>query len=292
MNPGGWQQPAAPAPAMREGDGYARMERALDWLAANFQRQPALAETAAVAGLSEYHFQRSFSCWVGLSPKKFVQVLTLERAKAALREASVLEAAYAAGLSGPGRLHDLFVQLEAVTPGEYRGRGRGLVIAHGWYPSPFGECLLLHTTRGVCGLAFAAGRGRGAVFESLRAGYERARFVPDEGAGETLVRRAFTPDGVGTQAPLRLLVRGTPFQVRVWRALLALPRGALTTYESLAAHLGTPAAARAVGRAVACNPVAWLIPCHRVIRKSGLLAGYRWGAGRKLAMLSLETGGA
>ena len=281
-----------PAPAAREDDTL-RVERALDWLSRNFERQPSLAEAASRAGLSEYHFQRLFRRQVGLSPKKYVQFLTLERAKKVLaRSRSVLDAAYDAGLSGPGRLHDLFVNIEAMTPGEYKHRGHGLTIRYGTHPSPFGQCLILRTARGVCGLAFSAPERGDEALAELARGFEAATFVEDAGATAGVARKIFdAADGGNDGDGVRLHLRGTPFQIKVWRALLAIPPGCVASYGDLARRIGMPRASRAAGTAVGSNPVAWIIPCHRVIRASGVLGGYRWGRGRKLAMLSMETGG-
>ena len=283
--------PHAPVP---RGDEAARVERALEWLSRNFERQPSLAEAARRAGLSEYHFQRRFRRQVGLSPKKYVQFLTLERAKEMLVQSrSVLDAAYASGLSGPGRLHDLFVNVEAMTPGEYKRRGQGLTIRYGVHPSPFGQCLIMRTGRGVCGLAFTAPARRGETFAALARGFEAATFVEDAGATAGIARTMFgEPAGGDGPTGLTLHLRGTSFQIKVWRALLAIPPGCVTSYADLAHRIGAPGASRAAGNAVGANPVAWIIPCHRVIRASGVLGGYRWGGGRKLAMLSLEAGGA
>ncbi len=277
------------APGGRE-DEASRVECALDWLSHNFERQPSLAEAAGRAGLSECHFQRLFRRQVGLSPKKYVQFLTLERAKKVLAQSrSVLDAAYDAGLSGSGRLHDLFVNVEAMTPGEYKHRGRGLTIRYGSHPSPFGRCLVLRTARGVCGLAFAAPERSEEALAGLARGFEAATFIEDPAATAGIARAIFAAGAGGDGIGLHL--RGTPFQIKVWRALLAIPPGCAASYGGLARRIGTPGAARAVGTAVASNPVAWIIPCHRVIRASGVLGEYRWGKGRKLAMLSLEAGG-
>ena len=277
------------APASSDDD-PSQIERALEWLSRNFERQPSLAEAARHVGLSEYHFQRRFARQVGLSPKKYVQFLTLERAKEALAKSrSVLDAAYASGLSGPGRLHDLFVNVEAMTPGEYKHRGEGLTIRYGMHPSPFGQCLIMRTDRGVCGLAFTSPARRGEVFADLARGFESAVFVEDAGAVAGVAAAIFgAPAGAGG---LVLHLRGTPFQIKVWRALLTIPSGCVTSYGDLAHRVGAPGASRAAGNAAASNPVAWIIPCHRVIRASGVLGEYRWGRGRKLAMLSLEAGG-
>lgn len=267
---------------------YQRMADTLAWISRHFEEQPTLADIASRAGASSYHFQRLFTRWVGLSPKKYVQHLTLEHAKASLDASqSVLGAAFAAGLSSPGRLHDLFVNVEAVTPGEYKQGGAGLVIRHGVHDSPFGPCLLMHTPRGICGLAFidAADDGRGLACMAAR--WPNATLRADPEPGEALAARIFAPRG-NRDDPLSLLLHGTPFQIQVWQALLRIPRGAVTSYEALASYIGKPKAARAVGTANGANPISYLIPCHRVIRKSGTLGGYRWGLGRKLAMLSQE----
>ena len=280
--------PHAPDP---RGDEASQVERALEWLSRNFERQPSLAEAAGHAGLSEYHFQRRFRRQVGLSPKKYVQFLTLERAKEMLAQSrSVLDAAYGSGLSGPGRLHDLFVNVEAMTPGEYKHRGRGLTIRYGAHPSPFGQCLIMRTARGVCGLAFTSPVRRGEALAALARGFEAATFIEDAGATADVAGTMFGEPSGGDGIGLHL--RGTPFQIKVWRALLAIPPGCITSYGDLAHRIGAPGASRATGNAIASNPVAWIIPCHRVIRASGVLGGYRWGRGRKLAMLSLEAGGA
>lgn len=265
---------------------YARIGRAIDWLAAHYLDQPRLSDVAAAAGLSEAHLQRLFTRHVGVSPKKFVQYLTLDFAKERLGASeSVLDAALDAGLSGPGRLHDLFVGVEAMSPGEWKARGAGLTIRYGWHPSPFGDCLLMATERGLCGLAFALDAGRAATLADLSAGWERARLAEDADATRPYAERAFGGGG----SRLDLVLRGTPFQLKVWEALLRIPSGALVTYEGLAARIGKPGAARAVAGAVGANPISWLIPCHRVIRGSGIITGYRWGPARKRALLAWEA---
>jgi AraC family transcriptional regulator of adaptative response/methylated-DNA-[protein]-cysteine methyltransferase len=270
---------------------YRRIETALTWLADNFDSQPPLETIASRANLTPFHFQRLFSHWVGLSPKKFVQFLSLARAKDSLDASrSLLDAAFDAGLSGPGRLHDLFVTMDAVTPGEYRRRGEDLEIRYGFAPSPFGECLLLATERGINGLAFAGRGHRNDAFAALRRGWENARFVEDSRGAARLARRIFNPGAnPRSAAPLKLLVRGTRFQVKVWEALLRVPFGTVISYADLARRAGSPDAVRAVAGANAVNAVSYLIPCHRVIRKCGGLGGYRWGLPRKLAMLTRES---
>ena len=269
---------------------YQRMETTLAWLCEHFEDQPSLKNIASHAGMSEYHFQRLFTRWAGISPKKFVQYLTLQSAKRSLAlEHSVLDASFDAGLSGAGRLHDLFVYIDAITPGEYKASGEGLTIRYGFHPSPFGECLLMASERGICGLAFRLQEDRATLLEAHSRGFERARLVPDQANTLALHQRIFAkPEQVNGVAPLTLLTRGSPFQVKVWEALLEIPTGALVTYQDVANSIGKPKAVRAVASAVASNAIAYLIPCHRVIRKSGALGGYRWGAARKLGLLSQE----
>lgn len=265
---------------------YARMERAIVWLAAHYRDQPDLEAIAASSGLSPHHFQRLFTRWVGVSPKKFAGYLTLGHAKRRLAAAdSVLDTALDAGLSGPGRLHDLFVTYEAVTPGEWKAHGAGLTLRYGWQPSPFGACLLVATDRGLCGLGFELAEGRAATEDDLLGRWGEARLLDDETAVRRYAAAVFGDAG----APLHLVLKGTPFQTKVWEALLRLPFGTVTSYRELAATLDRPGAARAVAGAVAENPVAWLIPCHRVIRGTGAITGYRWGADRKRAMLGWEA---
>lgn len=275
---------------------YDRIAAALAYVDEHFEDQPSLGEIARQAGLSEFHFQRLFTRWVGISPKKFLQQLTLERAKQSLESsASVLDAAYDAGLSGPGRLHDLFVACEAVTPGEYKARGAGMTIRYGFHASPFGECLLLVTARGICGLAFIDPQRetRAEALAYLAKGWANAALIEDDMATKPFIDRMFGLSGntrAGEGSPLRVLLRGTEFQVKVWRALLTIPPGRLTTYEDIGRRIGyTSTAARAIGRANGSNLISWLVPCHRVIRKTGAIGGYRWGRERKLAMIGWEA---
>ncbi|MFQ5936328.1 MAG: methylated-DNA--[protein]-cysteine S-methyltransferase [Acidiferrobacterales bacterium] len=272
---------------------YSRIATALGYLAHHYTAQPELSELARHVGLSEYHLQRLFTRWVGVSPKKFLQYVTLEQTKRSLASAvSVLDASLAAGLSGPGRLHDLFVTCEAVTPGEYKLRGKGLTIRYGFHPSPFGECLLMLTDRGVCGLAFVADGERSEALAYQSRGWENARILHAQRETQQYIKHIFSPPKVPArkEPPLRLLVRGTPFQLKVWEALLKVPLGSLTTYDGLARGLGYRRGGnRAIGQAVGSNLIGYLIPCHRVIRKSGLIGGYRWGVERKLAILGWEA---
>jgi len=270
---------------------YHRMEATLEWLVDNFESQPSLEAIAGQTGLTPHHFQRTFSRWVGLSPKKFVQFLSLKHAKQCLHASqSVLDAAFSAGLSGAERLHDLFVSLEAVTPGEYKQRGADLVIRYGYHSSPFGECLLLTTDRGICGLAFVVNGDRDSALSTLRCGWENASMEEDRQSTGALVEQIFTAQSEQrTAGSLKVLVRGSRLQVKVWEALLKVPTGALLSYSELARRVQRPDAVRAVAGASARNAIAYLIPCHRAIRKTGLLGGYRWGLPRKLAMLSREA---
>lgn len=267
---------------------YARIEKALAFIVGNADRQPELDELAAATGLSPFHFQRVFTRWVGISPKKFLQHVTLERAKERLAgSASVLDAAFAVGLSAPSRLHDLFVSHEAVTPGEFKLRGAGLEISHGWVDSPFGDALILTTARGICGLAFELEAGREATLEDMKRRWPRARFSEDRGAMAAMAGRIFAPRA-GDR--VELVLHGSPFQVKVWEALLRIPPGALASYGRVAqAALGEARGMRAVGAAVGANPISYLIPCHRVVRGTGELNQYHWGRARKLALIGWEA---
>ena len=264
---------------------YAVIGRAIDTIVARAPEQASLDEIAASVGLSPAHFQRVFSQWVGVSPKRYQQYLALDHAKRLLAERhSVLDTAYASGLSGSGRLHDLFLRWEAMSPGEYARGGEGLEIAWGWFDSPFGPALAMGTDRGLCGLAFAAETGRDAAMADMAARWPAAGFreAPDRLA--PWVEAAF-----GGAGEARLLMIGAPFQIKVWEALLQVPTGHVTTYSDIAAAIGHPKAVRAVGTAVGRNPVSFLIPCHRALRKAGGLGGYHWGLGVKRAMLAWES---
>lgn len=266
---------------------YDRIERAIRYLEAHFRDQPSLERVAAHVGLSEFHFQRLFQRWAGISPKRFVQCLTAGYAEQVLREsASLLEATFATGLSSPSRLHGLFVNLRAVTPAEWRARGEGLVIRYGRHDTPFGTALLAATERGICHLSFEGDESAKAIAE-LQAEWPRAQLRADNAGTKRLIDEIFSREQPGD--PLHLWVRGTNFQVQVWTALLRVPAGSLISYGGLASAVGTPAASRAVGSAVANNHIAYLIPCHRVIRQTGAVGQYRWGAERKKAMLAWES---
>lgn len=269
---------------------YERVERAISYIDAQFPRRPSLAEVAGELGLSEYHFQRLFSRWVGISPKRFQQYLTKEHAKETLsRSRSVLEATYGAGLSSPSRLHDLMVSCEAVTPGEYRSGGAGVEVAHGFQPTPFGECLVGETSRGVCWMSFVKGGDRERELEHLRRSWPNATLTEEPAAGAAAVKRAFHLEDAQGGEEIRLVVRGTNFQIKVWEALLAIPPGFLVSYEDVARRIGRPQSSRAVGNAVGSNPISFLIPCHRVIRKVGTFGNYGGGRERKKAILAWEA---
>jgi AraC family transcriptional regulator of adaptative response/methylated-DNA-[protein]-cysteine methyltransferase len=262
---------------------YALVERAIGYIRANAADQPGLEAVAREVGLSAFHLQRVFSQWAGISPKKFLQYVTKESVLERLEHGrSLLDAAYGAGLSGPGRLHDLLVLCEAMTPGEARARGRGVTIGHAFGPTPLGPALVGWTARGVCHLAFA--QGADAALGELRARWPLARLEERPDEGRALLERIF----VRRDAPVRVLLRGTNFQMKVWEALVKTPPAALVTYADLARAIGRPRAARAVGGALASNHVAVLIPCHRVIREGGAPGAYRWGVERKLALHGWE----
>ena len=269
---------------------YERVEAAIRFLEANALHHPPLAEIAAATGLSEFHFQRLFSRWVGISPKRFLQYLTKEHAKRMLAHSdTVLDSAYGAGLSGAGRLHDLLVTCEAVTPGEYRRRGAEVAIDYGFHASPFGECLLATTARGVCHVAFVQEGGRGTMLAELQRQWPRAAMRHRPRRTASLVTRIFPFGPSPEPAPLHLYVKGTNFQIQVWQALLRIPIGEAVTYADIARHIGAPRSARAVGNAVGRNPIPFLIPCHRVVRKTGVFGHYGGGPARKKAMLGWES---
>lgn len=248
-----------------------------------------LEELAGRLGMSPAHFQRVFTQWVGVSPKRYQQYLALGHARRLLAERfTVLEAAHASGLSGPGRLHDLFLRWEAMTPGDYAKGGAGLTIHWGWFDSPFGPALVMGTEKGLCGMGFAAEMGAEAAFADLTGRWPKARFVEDPMRLKPWVDSAFGTTGGLSETPLYLI--GAPFQIKVWEALLKIPPASLVSYRQLAGHLGIPRAARAVGSAVGANHIAWLIPCHRVIRDDGGCSNYRWGVERKLALRAWEAG--
>jgi AraC family transcriptional regulator of adaptative response/methylated-DNA-[protein]-cysteine methyltransferase len=285
--------PTASNPARRFPDGFVdsrdfvRMTRAIQFIEDEYQRQPKLAEIARHVGLSEFHFNRLFRRWTGLTPKQYLAEITSRAAGAALRdEVSVMDAALAIGLSGGGRLHDLTVTLEAMSPGEIRARGAGVVIRHGLASTPFGTALLAETGRGLTRLAFVEAGGERAELADLREQFARAEFVRDDARARELVQIIWGE----RRGRLPLAVTGTNFQVQVWRALLELAPGETVTYSALARQVGLAKGARAVGNAVGANPIAWVIPCHRVLREGGKLGGYRWGTDRKRMIRRWENG--
>ena len=264
---------------------YGVIARAIETIANEAPLQPSLGAVAASVGLSPAHFQRVFSAWAGVSPKRYQQYLALDHARRLLAERrSVLDAAHETGLSGAGRLHDLFVRWEAMSPGEYGRGAAGLDIAWGWFDTPFGPALAMATDRGLCGLAFAAETGRDAAIGDLCARWPNAAYTEAPARVAWLLDAAF-----GGPGETRLHLIGAPFQIKVWEALMQVPSGEVTTYSDIAAAIGNPKASRAVGTAVGRNPVSWLIPCHRALRKAGGLGGYHWGLGVKRAMLAWEA---
>lgn len=266
---------------------YRRIEQAILYLENHAHSQPELSEIASAVGLSEYHFQRIFSRWAGISPKRFLQFLTKEGAKELLAQSeNLLDTTYSVGLSSLGRLHDLFVTTEAVTPGEYKSGGAGLTIRYGLHNTPFGKALIGTTERGICHLGFVQG-SEGKAIDALVADWQQAKMIEDHKVTAPLVEPIFDLSRRGS-TPLRLHLRGTNFQLKVWEALLRIPPGAVTSYESLATQAGHPGANRAVGTALGRNPIAVLIPCHRVIRKLGEFGNYRYGVARKKALLARE----
>jgi len=265
---------------------YLRIEQAILYLEDHYKDQPSLEEVAANIGLSEYHFQRLFTRWSGVSPKRFLQFLTKEGAKELLDQSeNLLDTTHQVGLSSLGRLHDLFVTTEAVSPGEYKSHGEGVTIRYGLHASPFGKCLVAVTERGICHLGFVQ-NSEGNAIDNLVADWKNARMIEDNKGTAPLIEPIFDLDYRGK--PLNIHLRGTNFQLKVWEALLKIPTGVVTTYEGLAERIGRPAATRAVGTAVGHNPIAVLIPCHRVIRKVGEFGNYRYGALRKKALLARE----
>ena len=266
---------------------YNRIAEAIGYIHQNFKKQPGLDEIAEVAGMSRFHFQRVFSDWVGVSPKKFVQYLSVEYAKGLLqdRKRSLLNVSYAAGLSGPSRLHDLFVRIESMTPGEFKNGGEALEIKYRFSESPFGRLVVATTRLGVCYMGF--GENNDAL-ESLQDQFPNASFIQSEDRFQDDALRVFQGDW-GAVDSVKLHLKGTAFQLKVWQCLLKIPTGGLATYNDIARSIGQPAANRAVGSAIGKNPVAYLIPCHRVIQASGQLGSYRWGGGRKSAMVGWEA---
>jgi AraC family transcriptional regulator of adaptative response/methylated-DNA-[protein]-cysteine methyltransferase len=269
---------------------YQRIARVIRYLDEHRAAQPRLSTLAQVAGVSQFHFHRLFTTWAGTTPKHFLQCLTFEHVRALLRQGeNILDSAFEAGLSGPGRLHDLCVNLEAASPGEIKSGGAGWTIQAGFGSSPFGRCLVAQSPRGICHLSFVDSNPK-ADWDELKALWPNARWRRDDAGARALLKQIFTRPSHARSTRLTAYVKGTAFQVRVWRALLHISAGQLTTYGRVASTIGQPTAARAVGSAVGRNPIACLIPCHRVIRETAALGDYRWGALRKRAMLTREAG--
>jgi len=270
---------------------YDSVRRAIAHIRENWREQPAIETIAEAAGVTPTELHHLFRRWAGLSPKAFLQALTLDRARALLRQsASVLDVAFEVGLSGPGRLHDLFVTHEAMSPGEWKSGGEGLTLHYGFHSSPFGAALVMATRRGLAGVAFADAGEERSAFADMQRRWPKASYVEDAAGTALLARRIFDPKLWRSEVPLQLVLIGTDFEVRVWEALLKVPMGRLTTYSDLAAKVCSAKAARAVGAAVGKNPIAFVVPCHRVVGRSGSLTGYHWGLTRKRAMLGWEAG--
>ncbi len=270
---------------------YDVVRRAIAHIRGNWRRQPEVEEIAEAAGVNAADLHHLFRRWAGLTPKAFLQALTLDSARQLLRDsASILDASYEVGLSGPGRLHDLFVTHEAMSPGEWKSGGEGTTVFYGFHPSPFGTALVMATGRGLAGLAFADQGGNKAALADMRSRWPKAAYTEDSARTAPLAQRVFDPKLWRQDRPLRVVLIGTDFEVRVWETLLRIPVGRATTYSDIAGSIGSPKAARAVGAAVGKNPISFVVPCHRVIGRSGELTGYHWGITRKRAMLGWEAG--
>lgn len=273
-----------------QSDNYHRVEKAIQYLERNFKRQPSLEEIAESVNLSKYHFQRTFKSWAGVTPSQFMHYLTVEYAKGKLRESSsVFDATLDSGLSSPGRLHDLFISFEAMTPGEYKLGGAGLQVNYGFHPTPFGLCILGATERGICALRFITEDNQESILGRLKEEWPQADFIESPLKTAPIINRLFSEVDPEEQSRFHLYIKGTNFQVKVWQALLKVPFGCMVSYQDIANIISMPGAARAVGNAVANNPIAYFIPCHRVITKAGIAHNYRWGSARKKAILGWEA---
>lgn len=274
----------------QQSEDYQRIEKAIQFIEKNFKSQPTLDQMAKSVFLSKYHFERLFKRWAGISPTQFMQFMTLDYTKERLAESkSLLETALDAGLSGPGRLHDLFVTFEAMTPGQFKKQGAGLQISYGVCDSPFGECMLATTQRGICYFGFVASGERSETFNQLRVTWPVSEFIENPTAVCPIVNDIFSIDRQKSARPFNLQIKGTNFQINVWKALLNISKGCVVSYQDVASYIGHPKALRAVANAIAINPVAYLIPCHRVIAKSGKIHQYRWGSARKKALIGWEA---
>jgi len=273
-----------------EAEDYERIEKAIRFVETHYKSQPTLEQMAKSVHLSKFHFNRLFKRWVGVTPNQFMQLLTLEYTKEKLVESrSLLDTSLDAGLSGPSRLHDLFVSFEAMTPGEYKQMGAGLDIKYGHGITPFGECLVASTSRGICHLGFVPKEGRMEALNQLKMAWPEANFINNTEQSVEIINRIFKIEPTKISRPFHLHLKGTNFQVNVWRALLSIPEGKVVSYQDIATFIGRPTAFRAVANAVAINPVGYLIPCHRVIAKSGATHNYRWGSSRKKAIIGYEA---
>ena len=280
-----------PMPLAAAAADYDVVRRAIGHIRGHWREQPEIEAIAEAAGVTPTELHHLFRRWAGLTPKAFLQALTLDGARQLLRDsASVLDATYEVGLSGPGRLHDLFVTHEAMSPGEWKTGGEGLTVFFGFHPSPFGSALVMATQRGLAGLAFADPGEERAALADMKARWPRAAYVEDSARTAAIARRIFDSSQWQQNNPLRVVLIGTDWEVRVWETLLQIPMGRLTTYSDIASKIHKPAAARAVGAAVGKNPVSFVVPCHRVVGKSGDLTGYHWGITRKRAMLGWKAG--
>lgn len=268
---------------------YEKIAKAIEFIVANAKEQPSLFEVAEEVSISQFHFQRTFTEWAGVSPKKFLQYITAGYLKGKIKESSnLIELAESAGLSSQSRVYDHFVSIEAVTPQEFKTSGKGLDIFYGFHDTPFGECFLAVTARGICAMAFVDATAKDEQLIFLAKKWHYASIKPDASVTGKYIARIFQTDSNSVEK-LPLLVQGTNFQLKVWEALLNIPNGAVTTYQQIARSIGNPGAVRAVGTAVGDNPIAYLIPCHRVIRKEGVLGEYRWGSLRKKALIGWEA---
>jgi AraC family transcriptional regulator, regulatory protein of adaptative response / methylated-DNA-[protein]-cysteine methyltransferase len=280
-----------PMPLAAAAADYDVVRRAIGHIRGHWREQPEIEAIAEAAGVTPTELHHLFRRWAGLTPKAFLQALTLDGARQLLRDsASVLDATYEVGLSGPGRLHDLFVTHEAMSPGEWKTGGEGLTVRFGFHPSPFGSALVMATERGLAGLAFADPGEERAALADMKARWPRAAYVEDSARTAIVAKRIFDQSQWQESQPLRVVLIGTDWEVRVWEALMQIPMGRLVTYSDIAGKVRSPAAARAVGAAVGKNPVSFVVPCHRVVGKSGELTGYHWGITRKRAMLGWEAG--
>jgi AraC family transcriptional regulator, regulatory protein of adaptative response / methylated-DNA-[protein]-cysteine methyltransferase len=274
-----------------DGTDYETVCRVIEMLTEEYQEQPSLEAIAARLKQSPTQLQKTFTRWAGLSPKAFLQAVTLDNAKRLLGDEGMplLETSIELGLSGPGRLHDLFVTHEAMSPGEWKAKGGGLVMRYGYHPSPFGLALIFVTDRGLAGLAFADAGGERDCFDDMARRWPNARFVEDSSATAPYAARVFNPSAWTGEQPLRVVLIGTDFQIRVWESLLKIPFGKAVTYKDVAGDIGQPKASRAVGAAIGRNPISFVVPCHRALGKGGALTGYHWGLTRKRAILGWEA---